>query len=592
MTAINHTVATPAESVVQPAVEARRFGTIGELVPIALLGAALNILRYGFFYGRDNHAFELAMLNWLRDPTLYPGDIIREGFARYPTIFWKAVALVPQGVGTETVLLCLFLLTKFLFFLGLARIALFATSDLRFARLAAVLVALSPLLNFRMPFGAVRLLDPIQTHTPLAIAVLVCACAALLEGRWIFATVLAAATIYLSVPYTVYALFAFVALALADYRARPRTVVFSGLLGAILILPWLAMNHSMLREPDPPSYVSALLLFYPLHLKLSSHHRIDLVYGPLFLLGVLVVVLWAHRKRLALSTRLEAMTAAFSMPVAIGIVVGEVHLTPLLARMQLMRADALLFLFSAVLLFAVVYRMALAGLIPFPAVTLPIAFLFFLLPRTPLQLSLMALGLAIALWADCREFLRRACIYLQDLPPFRGRPQWTVRVGVTAVIAVLCAALLAKTVRSTPFADMLSIPGRGQDNWSALQIWARDNTPRDAAFLVPTFMEGFRVLSQRSSWGEWKDGTAVYLYPRFADTYINRMKDVGWSSPPDLTGRGTIDARYKGLSWATLLALARKNHLQYVVQYRDVSYPDAPAPVYSNPGFVVYKVQP
>ena len=88
----------------------------------------------------------------------------------------------------------------------------------------------------------------------------------------------------------------------------------------------------MSKEPAPPSYVSALLLFYPLHLRWSSHHRIDFVYAPLFLLGVLLVVLWAHRKGLLLNSRLETMAAAYFVPVAAGVVIGQVHLTPWLSR--------------------------------------------------------------------------------------------------------------------------------------------------------------------------------------------------------------------------------------------------------------------
>lgn len=391
-----------------------------KLIPVALFGAALNILAYGFLYGQDNHDFELAMLNWLRDPTLYPGDAILGGFIRYPAIFWRAVARVPPGVSTEAVLFGVFLLTKFLFFLGVVRIARFATSDFRFVRLTAILVALAPSLNLRLPFGAVRLLDPIQTQSPLAIAVLVCACASLLEGEWILATILAAVSIYLSVPYTVYALFAFVALAVVDIRSKPRTVLFSGALGAILMLPWLVMNLPMLRQHDPPNYVHALLLFYPWHLKWDTHHRIDFIYGPAFLCAVLIVTLWAHKKRSAPNSRLEAMAAAFFVPVSIGIVVGEVHLTPVLARMQLMRADAFLFLFSAIVLFVAVYEMARNGAIPFPAITLPAAFLFFALPDTPLRLSLLALGLAIAFWGDCRHFFRSACAYLGNRRLFAG----------------------------------------------------------------------------------------------------------------------------------------------------------------------------
>jgi hypothetical protein len=556
-----------------------------------MLGAALNILAYGFLYGQDNHDFELAMLNWLRDPTLYPGDAILGGFIRYPAIFWRAIALLPRAVSTEAVLFGVFLLTKFLFFLGLAWIARFATSDARFVRLATVMVALAPALNRQLPFGAVRLLDPIQTQSPLAIAVLVVACAALLDGRWILATVLAAASIYLSVPYTVFALFAFVALAVADFRSKPRTILLSGLLGAALMLPWLVMNLPMLRQHDPPDYVQALLLFYPLHLKWSTHHRIDFAYGPGFLLCVLVVALWAHKKRSAPGSRLEIIAAAFLAPVAIGIVMGEVHLTPLLGRMQLMRADAFLFLFSAMVLLVAVYTMARNGAIPFARVALFLAVVVLLWPATPLRLSLAVFGLAIAFWDDCGRLLRRASESLAAFPLFRGR-QRIARWSLIAVICVACAGLLAKTVRATPFAEMFSIPGRTPSDWAAVQIWARDNTPRDAAFLVPTFMEGFRVLSERSSWGEWKDGTAVYWYQPLAGTYISRMRDVGWTKAPDLNGRGTVQQRYKALSWETLLALARENHLQYIVQYRDVSYPDAPAPVYSNAGFTVYKVQP
>ncbi len=70
-------------------------GTTKKLIPVAL-GAALNILGYGFLHGHDNHDFELAMLNWLRDPAFYPGDAILGG-SILSTILWRAVALVPRG---------------------------------------------------------------------------------------------------------------------------------------------------------------------------------------------------------------------------------------------------------------------------------------------------------------------------------------------------------------------------------------------------------------------------------------------------------------------------------------------------------------
>jgi len=96
------------------------------------------------------------------------------------------------------------------------------------------------------------------------------------------------------------------------------------------------------------------------------------------------------------------------------------------------------------------------------------------------------------------------------------------------------------------------------------------------------------VLSDRSSWGEWKDGTAVYLYPPFADEYIRRMNEVGWQSPPDLRTLGVLKRRYESERWESLLAVARRNHLQFIVQYREIHYPVAP--VYANSDFAVYSV--
>src|SRR5215831_18590593 len=161
------------------------------LLCASLMGSCLNIAGYGFTYRTaGNQPYELAMLNWLRDPGLYPGDPIRQGFARFPTVFWRFLALLPPGLNTELTLFILFLLTKLLFFYGLARILFWASSDWRFTRVAVVLLALSSVLNVRTLIGATFILDRVETHTPLAIAFLICATAWLLEGRWIAPAIL------------------------------------------------------------------------------------------------------------------------------------------------------------------------------------------------------------------------------------------------------------------------------------------------------------------------------------------------------------------------------------------------------------------
>ena len=69
------------------------------------------------------------------------------------------------------------------------------------------------------------------------------------------------------------------------------------------------------------------------------------------------------------------------------------------------------------------------------------------------------------------------------------------------------------------------------------------------------------------------------------------MTVLGWHAPPRFNlyaDSEEMTARYEQLSWSTVLAIARENHLEYIVQYRRVSYP-SPA-VYENESFAVYAV--
>src|SRR5215831_14575420 len=102
-----------------------------KVIPLALLGVYLNIVAFGFAYGVDNQKFMLAMVNWLKNPALYPNDPITEGFARFPTFFWPAVAYASTWVDTQLVLFLAFLVTKGLFFGALTRLVAAALQDAR-----------------------------------------------------------------------------------------------------------------------------------------------------------------------------------------------------------------------------------------------------------------------------------------------------------------------------------------------------------------------------------------------------------------------------------------------------------------------------
>src|SRR5262249_40119096 len=122
-----------------------------------------------------------------------------------------------------------------------------------------------------------------------------------------------------------------------------------------------------------------------------------------------------------------------------------------------------------------------------------------------------------------------------------------------------------------------------------VQQWAKSNTSQDAKFLVPPSPDGFRIFSERVCVGEWKDGEIIYTFPAFAGEWRRRIGVVGMQI---LAGQASwgykekmILQEYKEQSWEHLLAVARENHIDYVVQYAERPY-DIPS-VFRNKEFAV-----
>jgi hypothetical protein len=597
---------------------------------LAFAGAYLNIVVYGFSYGAGDHEFELPLMNWLRDSSLYPQDPIRDAFARFASIYWPGVASLSHWISPERAAFLFFLLTKMLFFLTLARIVKSRVKDSRLAACVVVSVALSPFLNDQTPLGASTILHAVQTHATLAVALLLWVGCLLLEERWMPAAILCALTVYLDALYFVFMLFAFAAFAVFDWRRRRAEILIAGLLGATISLPWLFLCRGVTYRQFPNGYVEALVAFYPFHLNLRSHDAYELVSGVGLVLaaGLMSVVAWKYTQYR--DTRFEVLTASFLLPVFLGAVCGEFHLTPMLARLQFLRADSFLLLYSIVLV-QVYGANLLQSPTRGPSTTFFLGATAILLPLSDSAGLLWMVLIGIALWADPGERFERLIRGLVSVPRVRTIGSGLLLAGMVAAwlmheewsftvvtaLAILMACFFVGDGQNTPLGTrpheatviisaiaifLLTMsrvpaiprlwnpeiaPTAQESNWRAVQAWAKTNTPQDAMFLVPTYPGGFRVFSDRSSWGEWKDGQAMYLYPPFENEYRKRMMAVGYSWG-NWNGTGAITETYKHLSWERLSAIAHQNHLSYVIQFRDVTYPATP--IFANQGYAVYKV--
>jgi GH35 family endo-1,4-beta-xylanase len=118
-------------------------------------------------------------------------------------------------------------------------------------------------------------------------------------------------------------------------------------------------------------------------------------------------------------------------------------------------------------------------------------------------------------------------------------PRW-VKAGGVVMGGFLAVGALAVMV---PVVKANSEPAPA---WAEMQRWAAEKTPKDALFLTPTMennarLYSWRVHSQRSVVGEWRDGTQLYFNARFAKDWWKEMNDLQPGMVMDASGKARMN---------------------------------------------------
>lgn len=136
----------------------------------------------------------------------------------------------------------------------------------------------------------------------------------------------------------------------------------------------------------------------------------------------------------------------------------------------------------------------------------------------------------------------------------------------------------------------ISTPGKKADDWKAVQVWCKENTSKDALFVVPPYMSvyvpDFRVWSERSTFVNEKDGDIVFANAQIAMEWWRRMQELGYSESN--YHRENDEEIYRGLDEARYQEIARK----YGANYAVVEQPNhlKLSPIYSNRSFAVVDI--
>ncbi len=601
---------------------------------LALLATYLHRVAYPFFDGTLQHEFQLPMVAWLRDPSLFPSDPIREAFANFPSLFWRAVAWLTNWFELQTLLLIGLFVSHFLAFWGLTRMIAREVPEAKFLAILLLGIALSPILTLEAPFGGGgEIFGGLMTQTKLGGALAIWAALCLLEGRWVWGALLLGLMLYIHVLLAVQLGFAFLVFLWRDWHHARRQIIGAGSILLLFGLGWLVLWPQALRVEYPAGYVETLLMHYPYHSVLSTRPAYQLQLGVFVLAGMIAVIALAIRRGVTRNHRLELLVASMLVPILLGIFVGEWLRVPKLMLLQLLRADTYLILFGLVLVSIYGFRLLVALWNQAPAAAVLLAVSAMLYPLAEGRALPTFLTVAAVVAADRQHRFDHVCRWLVEKHPWIGWAPLVFAFGaagmlwwrgsldparVTILFAMASAPLVyasrrrATAVQTRTFAVLGSLvvlvgsvallvkpaamfwhPIRPvtaiEAAWREVQTWARENTSKDTVFLVPPFPGSFRIFSQRSCWVSWRDGDIFWIYPPYAPEWRRRFAALGLPLTPGHLDPEAITAAYRKLSWERLSALARENNLRYVVQHADVPY--EVAPVWSNELFAIYLVE-
>ncbi len=125
---------------------------------------------------------------------------------------------------------------------------------------------------------------------------------------------------------------------------------------------------------------------------------------------------------------------------------------------------------------------------------------------------------------------------------------------------------------------------RGErDPWADIQVFAKENSPKDSLFIVPPYWNDFGLYSERATLGDWAEGANIlYMDNAFASEWLTRMKDLGWRK---LHG---AEEGFKGLSTEEIVSVAHKYSADFVVTEKPKQFElDT---LYENKQFILYRV--
>lgn len=538
-----------------------------------MLASLASLTLIGYRFGDSNHGITVPILKRFIDRSLYSGDPLVSTGDRFPTIFYRLLgALLPGTDWVPFAYFALYVISIALTYAAVYRMGVWAASGDRATGVLAALLAMP----VRTSLAGEALYRVAFSHSHLASGLDLMAMALFLEGRRVAPLLILSLGVYNHALYSLYLLVPFTLMILWEARAEThRTTVIRLAAAWLPVLPFV-VNAMAQGKPMTREWLDLLILR-------SSHHSFPGTFGDALPDAVVWLLLGVAAATRSESSRLVNL-GVFVLATALLFVLGTVftEYVPIKAVLQFQPHRVWRFLSVVLLAFMAADIVRLWRTSPLMRVLSTLYFLsifatgmeqlgplvliaVFAANEPPLPAWLRVMGAAVLVtlewpdrpvqWTDyVVEFLRRlqnpAIFAILGVILLVGFAVSQERPGRARALSILAFCLALGPLLGDNYRRQQARIEQG--SFYAAQTWAREQTPKTAVFLTPPKEAGFRVFSERSIVGEWKDGTQQYFDDAFAKEWGRRMEEV-------------MAQEFGKYSDEEIVALARRFGASYIV---------------------------
>lgn len=162
-------------------------------------------------------------------------------------------------------------------------------------------------------------------------------------------------------------------------------------------------------------------------------------------------------------------------------------------------------------------------------------------------------------------------------------PRYFVSALLVIVLILGVRGYLAKDRR-------FSIYNAQEKSWLDAQLWAKKNTDLADTFIVPPMLwrlSGFRTESERTIYGDFRDGSYTLMSPVFGHEWFRRMKALGYKKGQP------FEEGFKNLDETDFINIANElknnSHKTFLIMFKENDTLNFPI-IYRNERFIVYEI--